>query len=389
MRKELQAELPCHRYSLPTLSIEKEDKTMTDYPNNIPAKLEIIKASEITPKEVRWLWYPYIPFGKVTLLQGDPGDGKSKLMLSLAALLSKGAPLPFADEDESGEPMTVIYQTTEDDADDTVVPRFNAAGGDGDRLIFIKEDEKSLTFGDDRIREAVEKYNAKLLILDPMSSYIGDTCSMNNANETRAEFNHLIAVAKDTGCAIVIIAHMNKAKDTSPLYRTNGSIDIAGAARSILAVTRTANKQNPAERYLVQVKSNLAPMGSAILFEVADKGVNFIAFGPAVELSYLAPQEQRELLETIESEDATPSISQAQRMRKMSEEGYLYMDQIFEIMTEVKGNQVETIKVPTELVQKHFKKFISPKEMQDFIAKAVEHYCQYLINRERTKNDAR
>ena len=145
---------------------------MTDYPNNIPAKLEIIKASEITPKEVRWLWYPYIPFGKVTLLQGDPGDGKSKLMLSLAALLSKGTPLPFADEDESGEPMTIIYQTTEDDADDTVVPRFNSAGGDGDRLIFIKEDEKSLTFGDDRIREAVEKYNAKLLILDPMSSYM-------------------------------------------------------------------------------------------------------------------------------------------------------------------------------------------------------------------------
>lgn len=118
---------------------------MTDYPNNIPAKLEIIKASEITPREVRWLWYPYIHFGKVTLLQGDPGDGKSKLMLSLAALLSKGAPLPFADEDESGAPMTVIYQTTEDDAYDTVVPRFNSAGGDGDRLIFIKEDEKSLT----------------------------------------------------------------------------------------------------------------------------------------------------------------------------------------------------------------------------------------------------
>ena len=229
---------------------------MTDYPNNIPAKLEIIKASEITPKEVRWLWYPYIPFGKVTLL------------LSLAALLSKGASLPFADEDENGEPMTVIYQTTEDDAGDTVVPRFNSAGGDGDRLIFIKEDEKSLTFGEDRIREAVEKYHAKLLILDPMSSYIGGDCSMNNANETRAEFNHLIAVAKDTGCAIVIIAYMNKAKDTSPLYRTNGSIDIAGAARSILAVTRTANKQNPDERYLVQVKSNLAPMGSAILFEV-------------------------------------------------------------------------------------------------------------------------
>lgn len=244
--------------------------------------LEIIRASEIEPKEVKWLWYPYIPFGKVTLLQGDPGDGKSKLMLSLAALLSKGKALPFVDEENKLDPIAIIYQTTEDDADDTVVPRFNSASGDGERLLFIKEDSKNLSFGDERIREAVVKYNAKLLILDPMSSYIGESCSMNNANETRAEFNHLIAVAKDTGCAIVIIAHMNKMKETSPLYRTNGSIDIAGAARSILAVTRTANKDNPSERYLVQVKSNLAPMGSAIVFEIAENGVNFI---DEVELS--------------------------------------------------------------------------------------------------------
>ena len=175
----------------------------------VSVPLEVVKASEIEPREVKWLWYPYIPFGKVTLLQGDPGDGKSKLMLSIAALLSKGEPLPFTDEET--EPMTIIYQTTEDDADDTVVPRFNSAGGNGENLIFIKEDEKSLSFGDNRIAEAIEKYHAKLLILDPMSSYIGENCSMNNANETRAEFNHLIAVAKNTGCAIVIIAHIHPA----------------------------------------------------------------------------------------------------------------------------------------------------------------------------------
>ena len=151
---------------------------------NYDVALEIVRASDIEPKEVKWLWYPYIPFGKVTLLQGDPGDGKSKFMLSLAALLSKGEALPFSDEEER-EPITIIYQTTEDDADDTVVPRFNSAGGNGDNLIFIKEDMKSLSFGDNRIREAIEKYNAKLLILDPMSSYIGESCSMNNANESR------------------------------------------------------------------------------------------------------------------------------------------------------------------------------------------------------------
>ncbi len=100
---------------------------------------------------------------------------------------------------------------------------------------------------------------------------------MNNANETRAEFNHLIAVAKDTGCAIVIIAHMNKMRDTNPLYRTNGSIDIAGAARSILAITRTPNKEAPAERYLVQVKSNLAPQARQFSLRCAEKGVDFIS----------------------------------------------------------------------------------------------------------------
>ena len=103
---------------------------------NVNVPLEVIKASEIEPKEVKWLWYPYIPYGKVTLLQGDPGDGKSKLMLSIAALLSKGEPLPFT-ETEENEPMTIIYQTTEDDADDTVVPRFNSAGGNGENLIFM------------------------------------------------------------------------------------------------------------------------------------------------------------------------------------------------------------------------------------------------------------
>ena len=145
-----------------------ERRTMMKMENemNVNVPLEIIKASEIEPKEVKWLWYPYIPFGKVTLLQGDPGDGKSKLMLSIAALLSKGEPLPFTEEET--EPMTVIYQTTEDDADDTVVPRFNSAGGNGENLIFIKEDEKSLSFGDNRIAEAIERYHAKLLILDPM-----------------------------------------------------------------------------------------------------------------------------------------------------------------------------------------------------------------------------
>lgn len=250
---------------------------MKKFRNETPqeAALELVKASEVTPKEVEWLWYPYIPFGKVTLLQGEPGDGKSKLLLALSAILSKGQSLPFCDEEEAHEPLTVIYQTTEDDVADTVVPRFIESEGNREKLIFIREDEQHLTFGDNRLRLAIEQTGARVLILDPLSSYIGEDCSLNASNETRAEFNHLIDLAKDTGCAVIVVTHMNK-NMTSPLHRTNGSIDIAGAARSILAVVRTPNKSNPSERIMVQVKSNLAPTGSAILFEVAEKGVHFI-----------------------------------------------------------------------------------------------------------------
>ena len=242
---------------------------------NFDVPLEIIRASEVEPKEVKWLWYPYIPFGKVTILQGDPGDGKSALALKVASILTKGDPLPFTDE-EPKEPVTVIYQTTEDDLDDTVVPRFLSSDGNAERLIFIKENEKRLTFGDPRLIEAIRKYDAKVLILDPLSAYIGENCSMNMANETRAEFNHLIETAKATDCAVLIVAHMNKMRSTEPLYRTVGSIDVVGAARSVLSVVRTNNKENPNERLLVQVKSNLSSTGSAIVFEVSEDGVNFI-----------------------------------------------------------------------------------------------------------------
>lgn len=242
---------------------------------NFDVPLEIIRASEVEPKEVKWLWYPYIPFGKVTILQGDPGDGKSTLALKVALSLTKGDPLPFTDE-EPREPVTVIYQTTEDDLDDTVVPRFLSSDGNAERLIFIKENEKRLTFGDPRLIEAIRKYDAKVLILDPLSAYIGENCSMNMANETRAEFNHLIETAKATDCAVLIVAHMNKMRSTEPLYRTVGSIDVVGAARSVLSVVRTNNKENPNERLLVQVKSNLSSTGSAIVFEVSEDGVNFI-----------------------------------------------------------------------------------------------------------------
>lgn len=112
------------------------------------------------------------------------------------------------------------------------------------------------------------------------------------------------------------------------------------------------------------------------LLDMVDEGR--IALTPAVELSYLLPEEQKDLIETIESEDCTPSLSQSVRMRKLSADGLLTMDKIFEIMTEVKGNQIEVLKIPTDRVRRYFKPDTTYKQMEDYIVKALEHYARYL-----------
>lgn len=230
-------------------------------------KLEVICGADVTVRNVSWLWKPYIPSGKITIIQGDPGEGKSTFVLALAALLTSGESLPFSSERR--EPVNVIYQNTEDDLEDTIMPRFLQYGGDPNRLFFISERREALTFADSRIIEAIQKMDAKLLIFDPLSSYLGQDVSMNLANEVRARFNRLIDAAKYTGCAIIVISHMNKMIGAKAIYRTSGSVDVIGAARSGLAIG--THPEDPALRVMTVYKSNLAEKGMAIVFSVGDK----------------------------------------------------------------------------------------------------------------------
>lgn len=235
-------------------------------------ELKIISSTNVEVRKINWLWYPFIPRGKVTILQGDPGEGKSTFMLTLAAYLTRGEALPFTDCGEPPDPITVLYQSTEDDYDDTIVPRFIKAGGIRDRLAFIDESEYPLTFDDERILEGIKQTGAKLLVLDPLASYIGD-CSLNASNEVRQKFNALINAARETDCAIVVVNHMNKMPGLKAIYRTPGSIDVAGAVRSILLLARDPDEED--KRYLVQTKMNLASKGDALEFRIEDGGIKF------------------------------------------------------------------------------------------------------------------
>ncbi len=236
--------------------------------------VNLITMSEVEVEPVRWLWYPYIPYGKITLIQGDPGDGKTTFVLAVAALLTNGKPMPET-EDIAAEPMTVIYQTAEDGLADTIKPRLEEVGADCSRVIVIDENEQALTLSDERIERAIIKTGAKLMILDPLQAYLGVDVDMHRANEIRPIFKALAAVAERTGCAIIIIGHMNKANGTKGVYRGLGSIDIAAAVRSILLVGR--DKENENTRIMAHIKSSLAPEGCPIAFELdKDSGFRWI-----------------------------------------------------------------------------------------------------------------
>ena len=231
--------------------------------------------SDIQQKQVDWLWYPYIPYGKLTLLQGDPGEGKSTLMLNIAAAVTLGKPMPdgYALKEAHG----VIYQCTEDDLSDTIKPRLIAADADCSKVAYIVDEAQSLTLEDGRIEETLALTGARLLILDPIQSFLVQDGDMQSASRMRSVLSKLSITAARYRCAIVLVGHMNKAQGGKSLYRGLGSIDIAAIARSVLMVTRdSSNKQL---RYMVPIKSSLAAEGPAIGFSF-DSKVGFQWGGP-------------------------------------------------------------------------------------------------------------
>lgn len=232
--------------------------------------LKIINMDDVEVKEVEWLWYPYIPFGKLTIIQGDPGEGKTTAVLQLSALLSKGQKLPC--DNTERDPINIIYQTAEDGLGDTVKPRLIEANADCSKILVIDETAKSLNMLDERIELALIKTGAKLIILDPVQAYIGNEVNMNSANETRAVMSQLGNLAEKYSCAIILIGHMNKVSGVKSTYRGLGSIDFQAVARSVLIVGRLKDK--PQCRVIAQSKSSLAPEGESIAFEL-DKLTGF------------------------------------------------------------------------------------------------------------------
>lgn len=243
--------------------------------------LKLINMEQVEIEKIDWLLYPFIPFGKVTIVQGDPGEGKTTMVLQIIAKLTKGeAVLLPSGSDEPAlegktmalEPVNVIYQTAEDGLGDTIKPRLLSAGADCSRVMVIDDNNQALTMMDARLEEAIIKTKARLVVLDPIQGFLGAAVDMHRANEIRPLMKRIAVLAEKYHCAIILIGHMNKNSNGKSSYRGLGSIVFQAAARSVLIVGRI--KDEPEIRVVCHVKSSLAPEGKSIAFRL-DKDTGF------------------------------------------------------------------------------------------------------------------
>ena len=242
--------------------------------------LKLINMEQVEVEKIDWLLYPFIPFGKVTIVQGDPGEGKTTMVLQIIAKLTKGEAVLPSGSDEPAleaktvdlEPVNVIYQTAEDGLGDTIKPRLLSVGADCSRVMVIDDNDQALTMMDARLEEAIIKTKARLVVLDPIQGFLGAAVDMHRANEIRPLMKRIAVLAEKYHCAIILIGHMNKNSNGKSSYRGLGSIDFQAAARSVLIVGRI--KDEPEIRVVCHVKSSLAPEGKSIAFRL-DKDTEF------------------------------------------------------------------------------------------------------------------
>jgi RecA-family ATPase len=224
--------------------------------------------SEVEVEAVTWLWKGRVPLGKLTILDGDPGMGKSTILLDLAARVSRGRAMP---DGFPGVPGGVVILTAEDGLADTVRPRLDAAGADCSRIVALTTIEatdgpRPVTLPDDleHVRAAIARVGAVLVIVDPLMAYLAGPVDAHRDKDIRRALMPLAQLAEETGVAIVLIRHLVKSGGVNPLYRGGGSIGIVGACRSGLLVCTDPEVEGA--RILSSTKSNLSAPPASLTY---------------------------------------------------------------------------------------------------------------------------
>jgi RecA-family ATPase len=240
-----------------------------------------ILLSEVESQQVDWLWQRRIPLGKITILDGDPGMGKSLLAIDIAACVSTGQPMP---DGAPGKHGRVILIAPEDAAEDTIKPRIEAAGGDPSQILLlnsvdhldmldmkkidIHERPFSLAHDLEILEKSIKEMKASLVILDPLMAVLGRSIDSSRDQDVREVLNPLGDLAERTGCAILIIRHLNKGSSDNILYRGAGSIGIIAVARIGLLVAHDPDDEQ--KRVFATIKNNLSKIAPNLSYQIVE-----------------------------------------------------------------------------------------------------------------------
>ena len=320
--------------------------------------------SEVEPVRVEWLWPRRIPKGKITVLDGDPDNGKSVLTTDLAARITAGLALP---DGTPTEPAGAVIVSAEDGASDTIRPRFDAAGGDPSRALLLGDDEPFAIPADiPKLERAVKHVNAALVVVDPIMAFLSGDVNSNRDQDVRRALTPLKRMAERTGAAVVLVRHLNKTQGGNPLYRGGGSIGIIGAARSGMVVG--PHPDSDELRVLAGQKNNLSlpPQSLAYRIETAQNGAAKIAYkgfseATAAQLLWVPKDEEEksaltEAKEFLASELArspvsAKSIKKSAREADISERTLRRAKQILGVMSEKESDGSWTWSLPDREVE--------------------------------------
>ena len=271
--------------------------------------------------DIDWLWKPLIPYGKVTIVEGDGGDGKTTMILTIAAMLSQGTP-PQTLQDgrlypsEPVAPITTFYLTNEDEIADSSLKRFLRAGGDMSRFAYSGELDYHVTIREDELREIIQKTSARLFIIDPFQAFLPEGTNMGSITRMRSIFTMLANVAKSTGVAIVLVGHLNKNEGSKDIHRGFGSADISASVRSILMVEMDKQRN----RFVRAIKSN---------FDESDYSPIQLVFDDERRLSFQEVEPEEDTLTAETKIERAMSI-----LLSLLEDGPMPVSEINELMKE-------------------------------------------------------
>ena len=269
--------------------------------------IKIFTFDEIEAEDIRWLWKPYIALGKITVIQGDPGTGKTTLALAIASLMSKNRRMPTGGL--KAVTGNVIFQSGEDSPRDTIKPRLVACNADCSKIAFMEIDDG---FDLKMLEEAMINSRTKLVVIDPLQAFLSASQDITSTKNMRPFLRELSNIAERTGAAIIIIGHMNKNDRTKGIYRGLGSIDITAAARSVLLVGKRKDDENI--RFMAQIKNNLTTFGKTVSFTIGKRGgVKFLGECDISENELLSVNDNKKSKFQVAEELITSMLSTCDR----------------------------------------------------------------------------